>query len=253
MRESPFPTSPWVPAAAGVPRCSSVLGSQTRHSVIASPSPVSSPCLVPFKDIYCGFRAHSGPRWSRLRCLSEYQLQRPRFQTRSHAQVPGRHTLAEASTQPTTIVEPGLAPGGLAWKSVLLASTPKPRYVEVLCFGFCCCRFQNQDPAILTRWSPWMLALIEDNREREQLGGSPFLGLFVCVTTPDRPGFMVRRMSLISSLDPELNEPVSVDKHATTTSKWALLPHGSATLCQLWMIPERNACFRVSKRTSRTF
>lgn len=61
-------------------------------------------------------------------------------------------------------------PGGLAWKSVLLASTPKPRYVEVLCFGFCCCRFQNQDPAILTRWSPWMLALIEDNREREQLG-----------------------------------------------------------------------------------
>lgn len=66
-----------------------------------------------------------------------------------------------------------------------------------------------------------MLALIEDNREREQLGvaGSPFLGSFVCVTTPDRPGFMVRRMSLISSLDPELNEPVSVDKHATTTSK----------------------------------
>lgn len=96
-----------------------------------------------------------------------------------------------------------------------------------------------------------MLALTDDNRERAA-GESPILGSFVCVT-PDKPGFVVYRTSLISSLDPELNEPESLDKHATTAGKWALLPHESATLCELWMIPEQNACFRVSKRTSRTF
>lgn len=76
-----------------------------------------------------------------------------------------------------------------------------------------------------------MLALVEDNMERAA-GEPPFPDLFVCVT-PDRPGFVVCRTSLISSLEPELNEPEAVDKHATTASKWALSPRGSAALCEL--------------------
>lgn len=162
------------------------------------------------------------------------------------------HFLAEATTQPTTIVEPRFGPRQSGLEVSALSLNPRASlcrgfvlWVLLLLFsksGSC----YTYKVITVNAGSHW-----RQQRERAA-GGSPFLGLFVCVT-PDRPGFMVRRTSLISSLDPELNEPVLVDKHATTTSKWALSPHGSATLCQLWMIPERNACFRVSKRTSRTF
>lgn len=92
-------------------------------------SPQLLPCLPSFtfllKTFVCGFRARSSPRRSHLRFLSEYQLQRPLFQMRSHSQAPGRHFLAEATTRPTTIVEPGFGPGQSGLEVSALSLNPK--------------------------------------------------------------------------------------------------------------------------------
>lgn len=151
---------------------------------------------------------------------------------RSHAQVPSRqtHFLAEATNQPTMTVEARFGPRQSGLEVSALSLNPKAS----LCRGFVLWVLL----LLFTKSGCW-LSLKTTERAT---GESPFLGLFVCVT-PDRPDFAVCRTNLISSLDPELNEAESVDKHVTTTSKWALSPHGSAMLCELWMIPERNACF----------